>query len=321
MKMWDEVETWFIAFIAALGFVGFLVAWRMSRPFSREKCATCGQWGFDTLSNEAQRCRKCKWVTRKGLQRVILCATIALVTSALFSSCERKLKPFKGADIALELREGVPAFGLPEGPEYSRSGRQLLLDFEVGGGEQYYETFLAHPVVPPEASGVTIGVGYDLRFVTRQVALLDWWELKSTDRIRLAECTQLSHEASLRILPKVRDIYIPWKIAEGVFDRVWIARHWQQTKRAFPGVEKLYLEAQWVCLSIVSNRGPGMAGPRRAEMREIRDAVVVEDYRAMAKANRQSIRIWSGGKAPGLVRRRNAESLILDECAKKYAQR
>ena len=40
----------------------------------------------------------------------------------------------------------------------------LIIKFEVGGGQRYFEKYLARPSWPGGASGVTIGIGYDLGY-------------------------------------------------------------------------------------------------------------------------------------------------------------
>ena len=50
----------------------------------------------------------------------------------------------------------------------NKKSLDLILEFEVGGGENYYNKFLKNPSWPGEQSGVTIGVGYDLGYVNKQ---------------------------------------------------------------------------------------------------------------------------------------------------------
>ena len=59
----------------------------------------------------------------------------------------------------------------------SDQGRKLLLDYEVGGGEPYYRKFLSRPTWPGEASGVTIGVGFDLGYNTESQVQEAWSSL------------------------------------------------------------------------------------------------------------------------------------------------
>lgn len=230
------------------------------------------------------------------------------------ASCDRK--PFTGPGEAPEIRAGEPVFAVPGGPPHDSRGYQLILDFEVGGGKPYYDKLLSRPVWPRYASGVTWGVGYDGGYSSRSVILTDWHRVPYGNRTRLADTSGITGKAAKPVAAGLRDIVIPWDHAEEVFQRVTIGRYWQQTRRAFPGVEKLCPAAQWALLSLVYNRGTSMSGARRAEMRTIRAAVARGDVKAAARANRASIRVWKGSQIEnGMRRRRNAESALMESCS------
>lgn len=210
---------------------------------------------------------------------------------------------------------GEPVFGVPPGPAYDEDGYQLIMDFEVGGGQTHYERYLSHPTWPGYASGVTIGIGYDLGYSVPGVIHRDWQLLPFEERARLASTSGVTGKLARLLVPSVNDIFVPWQIAKGVYDRVTIGRYWQMTKRAFPGVEALCPKAQWACMSIVFNRGSSVAGERRREMREMRDAVERRDYTEIAHFNRASCRIWVGTEIErGMQRRRFAESALIERC-------
>lgn len=229
------------------------------------------------------------------------------------AGCERR--PFAGPPEAKEIRPGEPVFGLAPGPPHDDRGYQLILDFEVGGGKAYYDKLLSRPMWPKYASGVTWGVGYDGGYSARSVILTDWHRVPYGNRERLADTSGITGKAAKPVAAGLRDIVIPWPHAEEVFQRVTISRYWEQTRRAFPGVEKLCPEAQWALLSLVYNRGPGMSGARRAEMREIRAAVARGDIKSAARANRASVRVWAGSEIErGMRRRRNAEAALMESC-------
>ena len=50
----------------------------------------------------------------------------------------------------------------------------LILKYEVGGGSAYYNKALKNPCYPGGASGVTIGIGYDLGYNTKAQFTNDW---------------------------------------------------------------------------------------------------------------------------------------------------
>ena len=219
---------------------------------------------------------------------------------------------FRGCQRALP---GEPIFGIPPGPDWSELGYKLILDFEVGGGKNYYERYLSHPTWPGYASGVTVGIGYDLGYSSPAAIHLDWWRLPFEERARLAAASHVTGRTAKLLTKEVRDIFIPWKIAQEVFHRTTVGRYWQLTLRAFPGADALCPEAQWALLSIVFNRGNDLTGARRREMRDIRAAVKRQDYRAIAAANRASCRVWTGTDIErGMQRRRFAESGLIERC-------
>ena len=71
----------------------------------------------------------------------------------------------------------------------NEASMSLILKYEVGGGEAYYNKFLRHPTWPKGESGITIGVGYDLGYNTAATIKNDWGPELSEDSIkRLLQC-------------------------------------------------------------------------------------------------------------------------------------
>ena len=71
-------------------------------------------------------------------------------------------------------------------------------------------------------------------------------------------------------------------------------------------------DAQGALVSLVFNRGPGMDGDRRREMRAVRDAVARKDLREIAGQIRAMKRLWEGQGLDGLLRRRDAEADLVE---------
>lgn len=200
----------------------------------------------------------------------------------------------------------------PKGPKLSQRGYQHILDFEVGGGKRYYDQKLRYPTWPGAQSGITVGVGYDLGYNSKEVILSDWEELGSP-RERLAKMSGLKTQKAREALPSVKDIEVQWKISEGVFNRVTLTRFHTLTRNTFPGFDELHENAQAALVSLVFNRGSSMVGDSRLEMRKIRDCVARKDYAGMAYWNRKSVRIWEGTSVErGLSRRREAEAVLME---------
>lgn len=202
---------------------------------------------------------------------------------------------------------------LPPAPQLTPAGYQLILDYEVGGGQRYYDRYLARPTWPGAASGITIGVGYDLGYNSAAVIRMDWRCLDKSRQDRLSQHAGIRGRAAQPRIAQVRDILIQWDLAQGVFDRVTLTRFYHLTQRTFPGFDRLHPNAQAALVSIVFNRGSSMSGPSRAEMRRIRDLVPRQDYPKIAGEIRSMKRLWHGRGLVGLLKRREAEARLVEQ--------
>ncbi len=200
----------------------------------------------------------------------------------------------------------------PPEPTLSKEGLALIYEFEVGGGRKYYNRYLIHPEWPGAASGVTVGVGYDLGYNSATVIVKDWYALGTSTSGRLATAAGITGQSARAILPRYRDITIEWVDADGVFRRTTLSRFYALTKRTYPGLEKLRPNAQAALVSLVFNRGSDLTGERRREMREIKSLVPKKDYEGMAEQLRSMKRIWRNSDVgEGLIRRREAEAVLM----------
>jgi hypothetical protein len=199
-------------------------------------------------------------------------------------------------------------------PLLSYRAIELILEFEIGGGQEYYTRFLQRPTWPEGASGITIGIGYDLGYNTVEVFNKDWNKLRDADQKRLSNCCGFKGEVAKNRLASVRDIVIAWELAWEVFNDVTVPKFYDLTREAFPGFDELPADVQGGLVSLVFNRGTSMEGNRRREMRAIRDLVPRKDVNGIANQIRQMKRIWEGTSiARGMNRRREAEADLIDE--------
>jgi hypothetical protein len=189
---------------------------------------------------------------------------------------------------------------------------QLLLDYEVGGGEAYYRSQLARPTWPGGESGVTIGIGYDLGYTPRGRFLGDWHALEDDVRDRLAATIGVRGIRARERAKEVRDISIPWSVAYEVFQRSTVPFWMEQTRKAFPGLDALPWDAAGALVSLIFNRGPSMEGDRRREMRAIRELVPTGNLPGIAKQIRAMKRLWQGKGLNGLLARREAEAKLVE---------
>lgn len=175
---------------------------------------------------------------------------------------------------------------------------------------------LNHPArVPPGDSGVTIGFGYDLGQITVGVFRADWQAYLPADQIaRLVTVCGYRGEKARGAAAHLADITIDEETAQTQFLEVLLPRYEAETRRAFPGSEQLPAPVFAALVSLVFNRGGKLDGPRRLEMRAIRDAVPKGDLKTIAAQLRAMKRLWEGQGMDGLLKRRDAEAQLVESC-------
>jgi GH24 family phage-related lysozyme (muramidase) len=198
----------------------------------------------------------------------------------------------------------------------SPAAEKLILDYEVGGGEKYYNKFLKHPTWPGGASGTTVGVGFDLGFTTRGEFSQYWSGLDFHDRLRLERTIGIKGIAAKTVTQSVKDITIPWALALDVFRSKTILAEVAKTQKAFPGCDDLPDDAFGALVSLVYNRGPKTdpKDPRRTEMNNIRLHVRTGSLAGIAQELRRMKRLWVGQGLDGLLKRREAEAQLVESC-------
>jgi hypothetical protein len=194
----------------------------------------------------------------------------------------------------------------------SENGLQLLLDHEVGGGKPYYDKQLSRPSWPGEASGVTIGVGFDLGYNNIAQYTAAWIaRLPEGHFQRLKRTLGLTGDQAKTEVEKLDDIVIPWDRAFEVFLDVSVPRFWLLTLKTYPRTIYLPEDAQAVLLSLIFNRGGSLSGDRRVEMRQIADDLQAEAYDKVPGRLRAMKRLWK--PTSGLVRRREDEAKLWEK--------
>ena len=202
----------------------------------------------------------------------------------------------------------------------SKKSLDLILEFEVGGGENYYNKFLKNPAWPEGQSGVTIGVGYDLGYVNKAEFSEDWKDLPKEIFDRLYKVVGIKGYNAKNLIRGLKDITIPWELALKVFNNKTVTKFYNLTRQTFSNFDNLPEDAKGGLVSLVFNRGNALEGDRRREMKLIRDGmklVSVYDQKALtfiANQIRNMKRIWIGGSIEkGMSRRRDAEAKLIEE--------
>jgi len=203
--------------------------------------------------------------------------------------------------------------------DISLNAYNLILQYEVGGGENYYNKELKHPSYPGGESGVTIGIGYDLGYNTPTQFATDWKAvLDSTSYERLVPHLGKKSSTAKAAIPSVKDICIAWDSAQAVFKSNTLPRFIKETVNAFPGSQDLHPDAFGALVSLVFNRGGSTSGASRAEMLNIKNAIAAghpDIYNYIAGQIIGMKRLWVGKGLDGLLTRRDDEAKLIRSCS------
>lgn len=170
---------------------------------------------------------------------------------------------------------------------------------------------------PGGASGITIGIGYDLGYTTIDRFESDWNKaIPGPTLLRLREVIGLTGIKAKNKAALLADIKIKRAESEKVFTEKTIPQEQLRTQIAFPGLENLPVDAQGALVSLVYNRGASMIDSpgkdNRKEMRAIKAAVAKGDLKEIAKQLRSMKRLWEGKGLNGLIKRREDEALLVE---------
>lgn len=195
----------------------------------------------------------------------------------------------------------------------------LILEYEVGGGKEFYNKYLTHPTWPGGYSGLTLGIGIDCGYYTSN-ELANMFSFLNTDQLDVIKnASGKTGEAGRAYVKseavKNANITITWDEAIKIFDNVTWSKYARLAERAFPGLDQLCDNAYGAIVSLVFNRGTSMQGDSRLEMRNIRVLVPKKDYRGIAEEIRKMKRIWEGKGLDGLIARREAEAKLVETCS------
>lgn len=169
----------------------------------------------------------------------------------------------------------------------------LIVRYEITS-PTYYTARLQSPVWPGESSGVTWGIGYDGGQQTRSRIAADWRAHAQVDR--LAATSGIVGPPARALIPSLADVRTPYVMAADVFGASTLPSYCALAARTFArGWDLLPPLAQGVLTATIYNRGAGMQGERRREMRELRDECVpAGDVACIVRELRSMVRLWVG---------------------------
>lgn len=199
---------------------------------------------------------------------------------------------------------------------------------EETGGLAYYQDHARWPHYPGEASGITIGLGYDLRMNTLADFKRDWAQVlpQAVFNVLSMDIGKAGTKKRARELKDV-GIDIPFNQSWQVFTATTLPRYYDLTLGIYPSLDKLPPLCRVALVSIVFNRGASLRGDSRREMKTIQTLLEQADQALPDTQRWQAIltgvedeivamkRLWGSGS--GLVKRRQAEANLWRRGLKK----
>lgn len=221
---------------------------------------------------------------------------------------------------ALEAKLDITVPARAYSLEVSRESLCLLVEFEVTSKSTYEQRY-RRPIWPGEASGVTIGIGYDLGMTPKAQVQKDWqgW-IADVDLKRLLTAQGIKGQPAKQLTRSLSDVQIPFQVAETVFYQSTLPYFASLTRTTYPGVHKLPADAQGMLLSLIYNRGGSLSGSRRSEMAAIKPLVTAGNgsLNAIADEFQKMARLWPD--SPGLQARRRREANAIRKADRRYEE-
>jgi hypothetical protein len=209
--------------------------------------------------------------------------------------------------------DNVPAVP-PSRTPISDRAFDLIVTLEVTS-EAVYERSYSHPTWPEGASGVTIGIGYDVGYVTMSLLRQDWHgaipeamikALEPAVGVKGPDADHLAHELRAHV-------NVPWTAALSVHRSKVIPKWVELTEWALPNTGKLSADSLGALVSLAYNRGASFdsEGTRYQEMRAIKADMAAKKYQDVPKQIRNMNRLWPNVK--GLRVRRDLEAQLFQD--------
>lgn len=201
-------------------------------------------------------------------------------------------------------------------PAISNAAIDLIIAFEVSSREAYERKY-RHPIWPRGRSGITIGIGYDVGYVTKLVLLRDWSAyLPPAVLDTLSQACGVTGDSASALVQRLAHIDIPYEDAHAVFTKVSVIGYTRLTVRSLANTAALHPDSLGALVSLVYNRGASFQkdGERYREMRAIRADMQARAFAGIPAQIRSMKRIWIGEPhSAGLVKRRELEARLFEQ--------
>ena len=195
----------------------------------------------------------------------------------------------------------------------SKKSLDIIINSEISS-KSAYQTKYKFPIWPEGDSGITIGIGYDLGYVSLTQFTNDWKNVLSTIDFNKLSTTigKKGDNAKDALSNSIKNIVITWEQALEVFYTKSMPKYAKSTRNIYPGIEKLPPDAQGAILSLVYNRGESLANTdRRKEMRNLVGLIANGNLKKIANEIRAMKRLWTSAQR-GLWIRRDTEADLVE---------
>ena len=195
----------------------------------------------------------------------------------------------------------------------SSQASDLIVACEVSSKSAYTQHYQG-PVWPKGKSGVTIGIGYDLGFVTPADLAEDWSDyIAKSYIIDLSPGCGVTGTAAGELLKQFATIHVSWEVALAQYSEQTRPRYVGTTEAALLNTTLLSPDRLGALVSLVYNRGPAfaLAGDRYREMRNIKAQMSLKEFQKIPQEIRSMKRLWDGQpEMRGLLLRRDVEASL-----------
>ena len=195
----------------------------------------------------------------------------------------------------------------------SQRAFDLIVAEEVSSKATYEKKYRA-PEWPGVASGVTVGIGYDVGYHTPEQVRADWGGRIPDNMVRALERTcGVTGIAAQNLAHSLRDtVDVPWEAAIAVYKDVDVPKWTAIVEKALANTEKLPPDSLGALVSLTYNRGPSYstAGDRYREMRLIKQHMTGGTIDEIPNEIRSMKRLWPG--VGGLLARREREAKLFE---------
>lgn len=190
----------------------------------------------------------------------------------------------------------------------------LIVEFEVSS-KKAYEAKYRRPIWPEAASGVTIGIGYDVGYASKGQLWEDWKGAVSDEMIAaLEQALGVQGKSAKSVAQALRaGVDVPWDAAISVHRAKVIPRWVTLVERSLSKTGQIGPGCLGALVSLTYNRGAsfGKAGDRYEEMRAIKQHMANGHFGAVPADLRAMKRLWPTLK--GLQTRREREAKLFED--------